>query len=167
MCGGVKYRHGDRTVTTYFPNPGAALPVLRRDGKHELLPWGRREEHDRRDAGGRATPGAVAEEGVLPPGGWARLDSIKSGKWERYEPVPVRLDVESFMEKDRAGTSHWYRLETGQWIQGLIATRGEEQRVYVVTIVPTEETQRAIHNRWPRIVTQARTPETSRPGEFA
>ena len=137
MCGGVKYRHGDRTVTTYFPNPGAALPVLRRDGAHELLPWGRREE----------------QEGVLPPGGWARLDSVKAGKWERYEPVPVRLDIEEFMEKDHAGTSHWYRLETGQWIQGLIATRGAELRVYVVTIVPTEATQRAVHDRWPRIIT--------------
>ena len=89
----------------------------------------------------------------LPPGGWARLDSIKEGRWERYHPRPVRLDVEEFMEKDHAGKSHWYRLETGQWIQGLIATRDEEQRVYVVTIVPTEETQRAIHNRWPRIIT--------------
>ncbi len=138
MCGGVKYKHEGEIITTYFPNPKAALPVIVKTGGHELLPWGRREE----------------QPGALPPGGWARLDSVQSGKWERYHPVPVRLDVESFMEKDHAGKSHWYRLETGQWIQGLIATRDAERRVYVVTIVPTEDAQRAIHNRWPRLVTR-------------
>ena len=137
MCGGVKYKHEGEVVTTYFPNLKAVLPAILKTGGHELLAWGRREE----------------QPGALPPGGWARLDSVKEGRWERYNPRPVRLDVEEFMEKDHAGKSHWYRLETGQWIQGLIATRDEEQRVYVVTIVPTEQSQRAVHNRWPRIVT--------------
>src|SRR3989344_7214106 len=112
MCGGVKYKHEGESVTTYFPNPQAVLPAILKAGGHELLAWGRREEHDCRDAGGRATPGAVAEPGVLPPGGWARLDSIKEGRWGRYHPRPVRLDVEEFMEKDHAGKSHWYRLLT-------------------------------------------------------
>ncbi len=137
MCGGVKYKHEDQAVTSYFPNPKAALPVLRRDGGHELLPWGRREE----------------QAGTLPPGGWARLDSIREGRWDRYDPMPVRLAIEEFMEKDHAGHSHWYPLEPGQWLQGLVAMYGEEQRVYVVTLVPTEAAQRAIHDRWPRIVT--------------
>lgn len=57
------------------------------------------------------------------------------------------------MEKDHTGHSHWYPLDAGQWLQGLVATYGEEQRVYVVTLVPTEPTQRALHDRWPRIVT--------------
>lgn len=137
MCGGVKYKHEGQTVTAYFPNPKAALPVLRRDGGHVLLPWGRREE----------------QGGTLPPGGWARLDSIKQGRWDRYDPRPVRLAVEEFMEKDHAGRSYWYPLEAGQWLQGLVATRGEEQRVYVVTPVPTGPARRALHERWPRIVT--------------
>ncbi|MHB8655829.1 MAG: hypothetical protein ACYDA9_18350 [Terriglobia bacterium] len=38
------------------------------------------------------------ESGELPAGGWARLDSIKAGKWDRFIPKPVRLDVEEFME---------------------------------------------------------------------
>lgn len=138
MCGGAKYKHEGQTVTAYFPNPKAALPVLRRDGGQELLSWGRREE----------------QQGTLPPGGWARLDSVKQGRWDRYDPKPVRLAIEEFMEKDRTGHSHWYRLDAGQWLQGLVATYGEEQRVYVVTLVPTEEAQRAIHDRWPRIVTK-------------
>lgn len=138
MCGGVKYRHEGKTVTTYFPNPKAALPVLRRDGGRELLPWGRRNE----------------QPGALPPGGWARLDSIKQGRWDRYHPRPVRLEVGEFMEKDHAGHSRWYPLEPGEWLQGLVATQDDEQRVYVVTLVPTEAAQRAIHDRWPRIVSR-------------
>ena len=90
MCGGAKYKHEGEIVTTYFPNPKAVLPAILKAGGHELLVWGRREE----------------QPGALPPGGWARLDSVKSGKWERYHPVPVRLDIESFMEKDNAGKSH-------------------------------------------------------------
>lgn len=138
MCGAAKYRHHGRTVTARFPDPGAALPVILRSGDQALLPWGRRE----------------AQQGDLPPGGWARLDSIRAGRWARYAPRPVRLAVEEFMEKDAAGRAHWYPLAPGRWIQGLVATRGEERRVYVVTIVPSEEAQRAVHNRWPRIVTQ-------------
>jgi len=137
MCGGVKYRHEGKTVTAYFPNPKAALPVLRRDGGYALLPWGRRDE----------------QPGALPPGGWARLDSIEQGRWDRYEPKPVRLAVEEFMEKDRTGRACWYPLEPGQWLQGLVAMLGEERRVYVVTQAPADAARRAIHARWPRIVT--------------
>lgn len=140
MCGGVEYKHENRTVTSYFPDPKATLPVLRRGGGYELLPWGRREE----------------QAGVLPPGGWARLDSITQGRWDRYDPAPVRLAVEEFMEKDYAGHAHWYRLGAGQWLQGLLATHGGEQRVYVVTLAPTEPEHRAVHDRWPRIVTRER-----------
>jgi hypothetical protein len=141
MCGGVKYKHEGKTVTSYFPNPKAALPVLRRGGGHELLAWGRRKE----------------EGGELPPGGWARLDSIKQGRWDRYDPRPVRLEVEEFMEKDRTGHSHWYPLDAGQWLQGLVATRGGEQRAYVVTLAPTQPAQRALHDRWPRVITREQT----------
>lgn len=140
MCGGVKYKHDGRTVTSYFPNPKAALPVVLKSGGHELLPWGRRKE----------------EAGALPPGGWARLDSVTQGRWQRYAPVPVQLAVEEFMEKDHTGHSHWYPLAAGQWLQGLVATHGAEQRVYVVTVVPTQDTQRALHDRWPRIVSRER-----------
>jgi hypothetical protein len=136
MCGGAKYRHDGQTVTTYFPNPKAALPVILKTGGHELLPWGRRE----------------SQEGRLPRGGWARLDSIQGGKWGRYDPHPVRLAIEEFMEKDRSGRSHWYALAEGEFIQGLVASWDDERRVYVVTVVPQEPAQRAIHDRWPRLV---------------
>ncbi len=54
------------------------------------------------------------------------------------------------MEKDIEGKSHWFTLTSGQWVQGLLAQQGSEQRVYVVTILP--EMPEAVHPRWPRIV---------------
>jgi hypothetical protein len=134
MCGGVYYSHKGQDIRVYFPNPKAMLPVRAKDGEIQLLPWGRRSE----------------QAGRLPRGGWARLDSIYSGRWERWFPIPVKIPVKSFMEKDIEGHSHWYDLTKGKWIQGLIARDQYEQRVYVVTIEP--EMEDAVHNRWPRIM---------------
>jgi hypothetical protein len=134
MCGGVYYSLNDQDIRVYFPNPKAQLPVKSRGGGISTLAWGRRQE----------------QTGALPLGGWARLDSIYAGRWDRWFPVPVKIPVKSFMEKDLEGHSHWYDLTRGQWIQGLVARHRQERRVYVVTIEP--ELADAIHNRWPRIM---------------
>lgn len=138
MCGGVRFNDGEQEVTTYFPNPKACLPVQMKTGGSSLMPWGRRRE----------------QPGKLPQGGWARLESIQQGVWDKWAPVPVKIAVSSFMEKDQQGQSHWYPLEAGQWIQGLVATTGsgdaEEQRVYVVTVPPPMAN--AVHDRWPRVI---------------
>lgn len=135
MCGGVLYENEGKPVRIFFPNPYAKLPVARRNGDAMLLPWGRRK----------------AEPGQLPLGGWARLESIKKGVWDQWQPRPVKLLVQQFMEKDIHGMSHWFELTKSQWIQGLVARINQEERVYVVTIVP--EMPDAIHDRWPRIIT--------------
>lgn len=137
MCGGVQYKHEGKTLKVYFPNPQAVLPVRLKLGGHTLLPWGRRE----------------GESGALPVGGWARHESILVGKWDRFFPKAVRLDLEAFMEKDNQGKSHWYPITASNAIQALVARQDNEQRVYVVTITPTLPDQAAIHSRWPRIVT--------------
>ena len=134
MCGGVYYTINGQDTRVWFPNPKAQLPVAMRNGDIHLLPWGRRHE----------------QAGRLPPGGWARLDSIYAGRWDRWFPVPVKLPVKSFMEKDFEGHSHWYDLTRGQWIQGLVARCRHERRIYVVTIEP--ELADAMHDRWPRIM---------------
>lgn len=134
MCGGTQYKHGDQDMRVYFPNPAAMLPVKRKSGDVELLPWGRRQQ----------------QKGTLPLGGWARLESIYSGRWDKWFPIPVKLPILSFMEKDLEGHTHWYDLTKSQWIQGLVARNGNEQRVYVVTIAP--EMEDAVHDRWPRIM---------------
>ena len=138
MCGGVYYSINGQDVRVYFPNPKAMLPVRKKDNSIDLIPWGRRKQ----------------QAGQLPLGGWARLDSIYAGRWDKYFPVPVKLAVKSFMEKDIEGQSHWFDLTRGQYIQGLLAREKHEQRIYVVTVVP--ELADAVHDRWPRIVS-ART----------
>jgi len=134
MCGGVYYFQSGQMVRVFFPNPKATLPVKTREGDTTLLPWGRRQ----------------GQSGKLPLGGWARLDAIYAGRWDHWFPVPVKLAVGGFMEKDLEGHSHWYDLTRGQWIQGLVARDNHERRVYVVTVVP--ECEDAVHERWPRIV---------------
>jgi len=134
MCGGVYYTIQDQDTRVYFPNPKALLPVKTRAGSIKTLVWGRRRE----------------QAGILPLGGWARLDSIYAGRWDRWFPVAVKIPVKSFMEKDLEGHSHWFDLTRGQWIQGLVARYQQERRVYVVTIEP--ELPEAVHERWPRIM---------------
>ncbi len=136
MCGGVFYLDEGQETRVYFPNPKACLPVKRNNNEIALLPWGRRKE----------------QNGKLPMGGWARLDSIYAGRWDRWFARPVKLPITSFMEKDIEGNSHWFDITEGKWIQGLVARAGYEQRVYVVTIVP--EMADAIHERWPRILSR-------------
>ena len=119
---------------SYFPNPKACLPAKKRNGGIELLPWGRRQQ----------------QAGHLPMGGWARLDSIYAGRWDKWFPTPVKLMASQFMEKDIEGHGHWFDVTQGKWIQGLIAHSNNERRVYVVTITP--EMEHAVHERWPRIL---------------
>ena len=134
MCGGVYYAFEGKDIRVYFPNPGAMLPVMKKDGSRVLLPWGRRRE----------------QPGQLPLGGWARLESIHAGRWDKWFPVPVKLPVKSFMEKNIEGASQWFDLTKGKYIHGLVAKANNEQRVYIITVVP--EMEEALYTRWPRIV---------------
>jgi hypothetical protein len=135
MPDGVMYSYGDETRTVYFANPQATLSVKLADGQVKLVPWGRRK----------------TQIGHLPLGGWARLPTIYQGRWNAYMPKPVRLPILKFMEKDFEGSTHWYDVVAGNWIQGLLARENEEVRVYIVTITP--ELHTTCHDRWPRIVT--------------
>jgi hypothetical protein len=115
MCGGIEYQ-GKKI---YFPLPGARLPVRLRNGNVAWVTWGRCEKE------------AI---GVFPNGGWARLSSIKNGKWKPWHPRPVLIAADQFMKKDREGQSHWIVLDKKMAIQGLLTERKNERRVYVVTV---------------------------------
>lgn len=134
MCGGVLYAEQGVERRVYFPNPQAQLPVRCKGAAVQEVTWGRRKE----------------QAGVLPQGGWARLDSVKAGAWQRYHPRPVKIIVQGFMEKDLAGVSHWFAVLSGQYIQGLLAYDGSLARVYVVTVKAKDG---AVHSRWPRLLT--------------
>jgi hypothetical protein len=142
VCGAIRYQRDGRTAVSHFPRPDASLPVLLKGGGAKLVTWGRRQ----------------GEAGVLPQSGWARLDSVQSGKWTRYAPVPVRIEAEEFMDKDRFGIAHWYPLGGASFIQGLLARHGTELRVYIVTVNPPRTGYGRLHDRWPRIVTESEPP---------
>lgn len=132
MCGGIEYQ-GNKI---YFPQPEAKLPIKLRHGDVVWVLWGKRQNEG---------------PGKFPNGGWARLDSIKAGKWKPWHPRPVLIPADSFMEKDNEKKSHWIVLESGMMIQALLAERGGEKRVYVVT-EETPKDYQWIHDRWPRLV---------------
>ena len=138
MCAAVEIEGREKAARIYFPVATATLPVLMRDGIVINLPWGARREESN---------GGVR----WPAGGWARLESVKSGRWKAYHPVPVKIPARGYMEKDAEGKSHWFRLQPGEYIQGLVATIGDERRIYVITVTPPAEFAH-IHDRWPRIV---------------
>lgn len=143
MCAGVEIEGQEKAARIYFPVPTATLPVLMKDGSISSLRWGARREDD------------APKDGHLrwPAGGWARLESVRTGRWKRFHPVPVKIPARGYMEKDAEGKSHWFKLETGEYIQGLVATIGDERRVYVVTVTPPADFAH-IHDRWPRIVSR-------------
>lgn len=134
MPEGVMYQHQNQTHTVYFANPKALLPVRLANSQIKLLPWGRR----------------TTQQGELPLGGWANLQTIYKGRWDIYIPKPVRIPLIKFMEKDFEGNTHWYDVTGGHWIQGLVAREQNEIRVYIVTITP--ELHNINHERWPRIM---------------
>lgn len=137
MCGGASYQDGDGKLwKVYFPSPKAALPIKMPDGSVEWIKWGKRK--------GEAVKGFIQ-------GGWARIDSIRQGKWDCMNPKPTLLAVQAFMEKDAERNSHWIGIPEGKAIQGLLATLNDEIRLYVVT----EETPPEyswVHDRWPRLI---------------
>jgi hypothetical protein len=140
MCGGARYiDKSGKDWKIYFPNPKAALPVRLPNGEVEWFKWGRRKEE------------TSAPKGFV-QGGWARIDSLKAGKWDRCIPKRVKLAVTAFMEKDEQKASHWIEIPESSAIEALLVTLEAETRVYVVT----ENTPLAfswVHDRWPRIVT--------------
>ena len=79
--------------------------------------------------------------GKFPNEGWARLDSIKAGKWKSWNPRSVLIPADSFLEKDHDKKSHWITLESRMLIQSLLDERNDEHRVYIVT----EETPPQYH----------------------
>ncbi|SDX27279.1 hypothetical protein SAMN05421882_11322 [Nitrosomonas communis] len=71
--------------------------------------------------------------GKFPNGGWARLDSIKAGKWKPWHPRPVLIPADRFLEKNHDKQFYWIKLESGMLIQALLAERNDEHRVSILS----------------------------------
>jgi len=136
MCDAVEYQYNNKRQFVYFINPYACLPVRKRSGDDILQTWGRRRD----------------EPGSLPRGGWANHDSIHAGRWDRWFPRPVQIAAQRFLVRDIHGSTQWYPVTRGHWLQGLLATEGDEIRLYIVTLTPGMPD--AIHERWPRLVSK-------------
>lgn len=135
MCGGAKYiDSAGKEWKVYFPNPKAALPIVRPDGD-VWMKWGTRKEEP--------SNGFVQ-------GGWARLQSVEEGKWDKYQPERVKLATIAFMEKDPERVSHWFDVPPGKAMEGLIAHINEEARLYVIT-EPMPAEYAWLHDRWPHL----------------
>jgi len=134
----VIFQYQHRIYTVFFSEAKAMLPVRLKSGGIKLVTWGRREQ----------------ENSEMPLGGWARLNSIKTEKdnrWHLYLPKPVQIPVDKFMEKDFEGKACWYEVTKGKCMQGLLAQYDSEYRLYIVTIDP--EDLSTAHYKWPHIIT--------------
>ena len=114
MCAGLEYiEPAGKVWKVYFPNPKAALPVSLSNGAVEWIKWGRRKE----------------EQAPFVQGGWARMDSIEAGKWERYNPQYCTVVAQRFMEKDAEKVSHWIAVPQGFAIKAMVVQIESEQRL--------------------------------------
>ena len=131
MCSGIEYE-GQMHL---WKDSDVRLPVLMRDGSVSWLPWGERH--------GTQSP--------FFQGPCARLESIKAGKWARLSPRPVKIPMQRYMERDIRAAPYWVKAGEGCVLQGLLATWGDEQRVYVVTVETPPEFLH-VQPRWPRVM---------------
>jgi len=131
MCSGIEYEW----QMHLWKDPEARLPVRLKDGSLKWIRWGERH-------------------GVQSPffqGPCARLESIKERKWDRFNPRSVKIVMDRYMERDQKNKPYWVKAPEGAVLQGLLATWGDEQRIYVVTTEAPAEFQH-VQPRWPRIL---------------
>jgi hypothetical protein len=146
MCGGVGFKikdikkselekyysqaevgriRNEGRAESFFWHKQAVLPVKEKDGVHLLL-WGNKNTGIR-----------------LPKTGWAKAESLASGRWDYLHPQPVDIAVESGYEK-----KVWFDLPSGT--KGIIVERDGEERVYMVTQPASDSYKRETgHDREP------------------
>ena len=123
------------------PQPAIRLT----SGAVAFYPWGTRGPTY---YAGDNTPGWAIK---FPVGGWAPLDGIRAGEWQRFEPRPVRILVTRFLQVGAFQVPRYFALLRGEFVQGLLATLSNDTRVYVVTVPePAEYADEQWY--WPRIL---------------
>src|SRR5947209_13434288 len=87
----VHERGGELEVQFLYRDRRARLPVWR-DGRLQIVRWGN----------------ARGESRYLPRTGWTWRETVESGGWRGFEPVPV--DIPASLGLDRGV---WYRVRQG------------------------------------------------------
>jgi hypothetical protein len=151
MCGGVRFNYDERleptlstiytpeqlaqaresgVVQSVFWQPRPVLPAIV-DGDLQLFDWGNRDDSLK-----------------LPKTGWVRIESLQAGKWNYLRPREIIIPAFQGVEK-----KVWFSIEHG--IRGYLVHRGDEQRVYMLTLPPTPEYLALTgHDRMPALVDQ-------------
>jgi hypothetical protein len=142
MCGGFAYQKKDPETgaivlkKVFFPIPGVQVPVW--DGEAwQWCQWGKRRGED--------------AEIDVPLTGWARLQSLKEGKWNHYQPKRVRIPAVRWMEKDAQRNSHWFEVPPERALLGVQIEKAARRFVYIVTR-PAEAVYAEVHGRMPLLV---------------
>ena len=123
MCAGLVFKddiNPEIFYKVYFPVPFAKIPIITKDG---------------------------IKETVLPIIRWAKIESIKKGWWNRFNPEKVYIPAVKYMEKDKQRKSHWFDVDERKYIVGLKVKWDDIVACYIV-IIPTPEEFLHIHNRW-------------------
>lgn len=151
MCGGVRFKYDEKiepalsemytgeqlqqaretgVVTSVFWQGRPILPAIVND-ELRLYDWGNREESLK-----------------LPKTGWVRIESLEAGKWKYLRPQEVIIPAFQGVEK-----KIWFGIDHG--IRGFLVGRGDQERVYMLTLPPTDE-YRALtgHDRMPALIEQ-------------
>ena len=151
MCGGIRFKYdaalepalaevysqeqlekarASGVVESVFWQARPVLPALV-DGKLALFDWGNRDESLK-----------------LPKTGWVRVESLEAGKWNYLRPKEVVIPAFQGVEK-----KIWFGIDEG--IRGFLVKRGDEKRVYMLTLPPTPEYRELTgHDRMPALVAQ-------------
>jgi hypothetical protein len=151
MCGGVRFKYDEKLepmlseiysgeqldaartsgiVTSVFWQARPVLPAII-DDKLQLFDWGNRDEALK-----------------LPKTGWVRAESLEAGKWNYLRPKEIVIPAFQGVEK-----KIWFGIDHG--IRGFLVRRGDERRIYMLTLPPTPE-YRALtgHDRMPALIDQ-------------
>jgi len=145
VCGGIEYLRDGERVSVYFDSNRPDLAGRVRGGRIRFYRWGARSAQyfSPDNLGGYAAK--------FPETCCAALADIRAGKWTAFGPRPIRIVASRIIQLDRIIGPVYFALKAGEFIQGLLASIGSHERVYVVTVPPPAE-HADRWPEWPRIV---------------
>ena len=135
MCAGLMFQKSDGSeFKVYFPIPLARIPFITKNGEQLEGIWGRRNKNEFKGEN-------------IPVTGWAKIESLKNGKWDKYKPEKVYIPALKYMEKDHDRNSHWFELAEKTKLIGIKLTIPDFNVIYMATR-PTPKEFSHIHDRW-------------------
>lgn len=153
MCGGIRFSlegiSWDELAKFLLPEE---LDAFRKEGRGTSQFWDRRPilpvrlTKDPKSAIHIFDWGNREKEVDLPRTGWAKYESLKAGRWNHLSPTKVLIPALEGVEKGK-----WFEIEGN--IAGILVERGEDRRVYMVTI-PSDHDYKDFtgHDRMPKVV---------------